>query len=358
MKDRRTINTDSMAGMSRSGIRVVHALLVLALLTLIFAGCQEKKYPVKETRAGQTGSEAAPEASATDRTNTAANVYYSFSDAAGNVVELPAKPRKVVSLLGSFAETWLLAGGELIGVTSDVMTDRNLGLPADTNIIGTVKEPNLEEIIALSPDFVILSPDVAGHVNAAESFREMGIVHAFFKVEYFEDYLSMLRICTDITGHEELYEKNGLDVKKQIDDILARLPDIAAADKPEILFIRAFSSGAKAKSEDNMTCRILDDLGTVNMAAKHESLLEELSMEIIILEDPDYIFVVPMADPEKSLQALEDGIQQNPAWSTLTAVENGRYHVLPKDLFHYKPNARWGESYEYIAKILYPEIFE
>ncbi len=358
MKDRRTINTDSMAGMSKSGIRVIHALLVLALLTLIFAGCQEKKYPVKETRAGQTGREAAPEASATDRTNTSADVYYSFSDAAGNVVELPAKPRKVVSLLGSFAETWLLAGGELIGVTSDVMTDRNLGLPADTNIIGTVKEPNLEEIIALSPDFVILSPDVAGHVNAAESFREMGIVHAFFKVEYFEDYLSMLRICTDITGHEELYKKNGLDVKKQIDDILARLPDIAAADKPEILFIRAFSSGAKAKSEDNMTCRILDDLGTVNMAAKHESLLEELSMEIIILEDPDYIFVVPMADPEKSLQALEDGIQQNPAWSTLTAVENGRYHVLPKDLFHYKPNARWGESYEYIAKILYPEIFE
>ena len=31
--------------------------------------------------------------------------------------------------------------------------------------------------------------------------------------------------------------------------------------------------------------------------------------------------------------------------------------VLPKDLFHYKPNNRWGESYQYLGEILYPELF-
>ena len=31
-------------------------------------------------------------------------------------------------------------------------------------------------------------------------------------------------------------------------------------EAPEILFIRAFSSGAKAKDDDNFACRILDDL--------------------------------------------------------------------------------------------------
>ena len=38
----------------------------------------------------------------------------------------------------------------------------------------------------------------------------------------------------------------------------------------------------------------------------------------------------------------------------LVSSENDRFVVLPKELFHYKPNARWGESYEYVAKILYP----
>ena len=76
------------------------------------------------------------------------------------------------------------------------------------------------------------------------------------------------------------------------------------------------------------------------------------------MDDPDYIFAVPMGDTEKSLQALKDNIESNPAWASLSAVQNGRYVILPKDLFHYKPNARWGESYEYLAKILYPDLFE
>ncbi|NLL91063.1 MAG: ABC transporter substrate-binding protein [Ruminococcaceae bacterium] len=337
-------------GNHSTATRIIYILVIFALLTLMFAGCNQKEYPDEDTNTETIKDEVLDE--------VASDVYYSFTDANGNEVEFTEKPQRVVSLMGSYAETWILAGGDLIGVTEDAMTDRDLGLPADTQIIGTVKEPNLEEIIALSPDFVILSPDMSGHVDVAETFKQMDIVHAFFKVEHFEDYLNMLKICTDITGNSELYEKNGLEVKKQIDDILAKVPDIDEDDRSEVLFIRAFSSGAKAKSDDNMTCKILDDFKTVNIAAKHESLLEELSMEIIILEDPDYIFVVPMADTEKSLQALEDGIQKNPAWSTLSAVENNRYYVLPKELFHYKPNARWGESYEYIAKILYPEIFE
>ena len=34
------------------------------------------------------------------------------------------------------------------------------------------------------------------------------------------------------------------------------------------------------------------------------------------------------------------------------------YHDYPGDLFHYKPNARWGESYAYLADILCPGALE
>ena len=70
-----------------------------------------------------------------------------------------------------------------------------------------------------------------------------------------------------------------------------------------------------------MACKIFDDLGTVNIAAKHKSLLEDLSIEEIIEEDPDYIFVVTMGNSEKAIQALKDGIEKNPAWSGLSAVK-------------------------------------
>jgi iron complex transport system substrate-binding protein len=281
--------------------------------------------------------------------------YYSFTDALKNTVHLKGKPQRVVSLVGSYAETWILAGGDLIGVTNDVINERKMDLPDGIKIVGTIKDPNAEEIIALSPDFVLLSADIESHVKISETLGKSNIPFAFFKVEHFEDYLNMLKICTDITDNKELYEKNGLAVKKQIDAVLAK---IDKKNNPDILFIRAFSSGAKAKNDDNMACRILNDLGTVNIASKHKSLLEDLSIEEIIQADPDYIFVVTMGDSKEALEALKVGIEKNPAWSNLSAVKNNRYIVLPKELYHYKPNARWGDSYEYAAKILYPDIFK
>lgn len=281
--------------------------------------------------------------------------YYTFTDDLSNTVTLKQKPERVVSLIGSYAETWVLAGGELVGVTDDVITQRQMDISEETKIIGTVKDPNLEELLSLSPDFVLLSPDIENHIKISETLENLNIAHAFFKVEYFEDYLNMLDICTDITGNKELYEENGLKVQRQIEDVLSK---IDKSKEPTVLFIRAFSSGAKAKSDDNMACKILEDLGTCNIASKHQSLLEDLSIEEIIEEDPDYIFVTTMGDSDKAIEALKKGIQQNPAWNNLSAVKNDRYVILPKELFHYKPNARWGESYEYLAKILYPENFQ
>ncbi len=314
-------------------VKIFTVILMVTLLISLITGCKAK----------------------TEATEDDTKSYYSFTDSLGNTVNLKNKPQRVVSLVGSYAETWILAGGDLVGVTNDVISERNLALPDETQIVGTIKDPNVEEVIALSPDFVLLSPDIESHIKISDTLKKARIQFAYFKVEHFEDYLEMLKICTEITGNNELYEKNGLTIKGKIDDVLTR---VDKNDSPEILFIRAFSSGAKAKDDDNMACKILDDLGTVNIAAKHQSLLEELSIEEIIMEDPDFIFVVTMGDSEKALNGLKEGIEKNPAWCQLTAVKNDRYIVLPKDLFHYKPNARWGESYEYLAKILYPDEFK
>ena len=90
---------------------------------------------------------------------------------------------------------------------------------------------------------------------------------------------------------------------------------------------------------------------------KYNILTLHTSLEEVIAADPDYIFVTTMGDEQKALDYLNGLIQQNPAWSELSAVKEDRYVVLPKDLFHYKPNNRWGESYQYLGEILYPTLF-
>lgn len=263
----------------------------------------------------------------------------------------------MVSLYGSFAETWVLAGGELAGTTADAVEERNMELPGSTQIIGTVKTPDTERMAALNPDFVILSADIASHVQMDDMLTDMQIPHAYFRVDAYQDYLDMLNGFCRLTGRADLYEKNGAAVERQIHEILQKIPKMKK--RPTVLLIRAFSTGAKAKGKDNLAGVILDDLNTDNIVQRHESLLEDLSLEEIIKEDPDFIFVSVMgADDEKALDALKKDFQSNPAWQDLKAVKNDRYIVLPKELFHYKPNAKWGESYAYLARILYPEAMD
>ena len=51
---------------------------------------------------------------------------------------------------------------------------------------------------------------------------------------------------------------------------------------------------------------------------------------------------------------LETTLLNNPAWQSLTAVQEGRYYVMDPNLYNLKPNARWGEAYEQLADVLYP----
>ena len=121
--------------------------------------------------------------------------------------------------------------------------------------------------------------------------------------------------------------------------------------------MRAFSSGIKAKKDDNLAGQILNELGITNIADANPSLLEEMSVEHIIKEDPDFIFALTMGSEAAAATYLNENVESNPVWQDLKAVKNNNYILLPKDLFHYKPNNRWDESYEYLAKIIYPEVF-
>ena len=274
-----------------------------------------------------------------------------FTDSLGNTVELEQPPKRVAALLGSYAETWLLAGGEVVAVTQDAYDERGLELPEDTVNLGANQQPDLEALFAAEPDLVLLTPDLDGQMGLKDSLAAAGIPAAWFKVETFDDYLNMLKICTDLTGRSDLYQKNGLDIQSGIDAAIASVPE---GEGPTVLLLRAYSSGVRAKNSDSIAGAMLKDLGAVNIADSNSGLLEDLQMESILAADPEFIFVTTMgARQEAALKSLDELLHSDPAWQTLTAVKEGRVEVLPKDLFHYKPNARWGESYQMLAELMY-----
>lgn len=259
-------------------------------------------------------------------------------------------PQRVVSLYGSYAEAWAQAGGTLVGATEDAVSERGMDL-GNAQIIGTTKAPNLERILALDPDLVILSLDIAAQVSAAEVLEAAGVPCAAFRVDTWQDYARMMDVFTALTGRRDLYEAIVPPMEAAIGETIA---SAQAQNAPTVLLLRAYSTGVKAKADDNLAGAMLEDLGCVNIAARQPSLLEELTLEAIVVEDPDCIFISVMGgDEEAALAVVEETLGQNPAWQGLTAVKEGRVYVLPRDLFHYKPNARWAESYAFLYELLF-----
>ena len=316
---------------------------------LLLTGCGAST--VAESSAPAPGSETAESAPASPET---AATTLTFTDDLDREVTVPANPERVAVLLGSYADVWCLAGGQdsLVAAASDAWTDFDLNLGEDVANLGSLMEPNLEELIAAAPDLVIASSNTTSNVELLPSLEQLGVPVAYFGVNSFNDYLEMLDVCTRITGHPENYQTYGLDVQAQVD----KAKEQNDGSAPTVLLLRSASTSCKVKnSKGTVLGEILADLGAVNIADSDTGLLEDLSLERIIADDPDYIFVVFQGSDQAAAQkTLDAALTSNPAWETLSAVQNGRFYIMEKELYHLKPNARWGEAYQKVADILYP----
>ncbi|MGO5022216.1 ABC transporter substrate-binding protein [Lawsonibacter sp. LCP25S3_G6] len=325
--------------------RTLICALLCAALALNLAGCAGQSAP---------SASAGASASASAAQSTPAGESVTFTDDLGREVTL-SSPKRVAALIGSFADVWCLAGGKdtLVAAADDSWTQFDLGLGEEVKNLGAVKTPSQEILLAADPDFVIGSTKTAADVELMDLMDELGIPAACFDISSYEDYLRMLDICTQLTGDTEAYEQHGTAVQEQIDAARSR----ADGSNPTVLYVRATGSSCKVKNSENTVLgEMLADLGCVNIADSETSLLESLSMETILACDPEYIFVVLQgSDPTDAEITLQNALLSDPAWNSLTAVKEGRLYYMDQQLYNVKPNARWGEAYEKLADILYPE---
>ena len=316
----------------------------LVLTGLLLAGCGAEP-PAPTTFPTETVSQAAPGESA----------VYRFTDDLGRTVTLDRVPSRVVSLLGSYADLWNLAGGTSVAAPDDAWDDYRLEMPADAVNLGGTKHLSLEAVLAAEPDFILASSRTKSHLEWQSTLEASGIPVAYFEVTGFADYLHMLKICTEILGTPDRYETYGTAVQAQIDEAIAdseaRLAD---SEAPKILHMRMSASGLRVKnSEGNVLGEMARALGCINIADSDTTLLENLSMEHILVQDPDYILLVQQGDDtEGARKVLDRFIAENPAWQELSAVRNDRVLILDKRLFSLKPNALWGEAYLQLERLL------
>ena len=332
-------------------------ILILILLLSIFVACESNEIKEEDLEVNQVeGDELI--AIKEEYGITISDETVSFIDGRGEEVTLNKNPERVVVVYNSYLDIWMKNGGNIVGKIEDSVGQAEIPGTEDAEIVGALGTISLEKVLELEPDLVVLMSTQKSQMELVPGLEENNI--PFIAIEYSnkEDYFKIGRLFSALNEREDLYEENVIKVKNEIENIIKKSPK---DEKKKVLLMMASAKSVTARGSDTTTGEMLQDLNTINIADTSNDALSDknFSIEKILEEDPDFIFVQTSgSDLDKVRERMKEDVESNPAWSSLSAVKNDRYIILPKDLYMFKANHRYAEAYKGLAEILYPEVFK
>lgn len=280
--------------------------------------------------------------------------YLTLKDAAGRQVVLASKPERVVSLSPSYLGMIDAVGGKIVGrATSKVgiIPDSMQAVPE----VGLVFNINMENLVALKPDLVLAGRNQHEKFVPLLESNKINVIE--FDAKTFDEVKQTVKILGDIYGSPEKAKAENELLDKQISAITSKLPN----DKKRIVIMHATASSVTVEGSHSIAGCVSDILGFENVAAaalNGKSDKTPYSMESLVGQNPDLIFITSMGKAEEIENRLRMDFKKNPAWNSLAAVQQGKVYVLPEKLFLLNPGLRYPEAVKYMAQQVYPEVFK
>ena len=331
--------------------------LMVLIITLIFVGtgCSNNAIQANEDQNIGTDEVIIEEYGVTIGEDTV-----SFVDGRNKEVTIKKNPERVIALFDSYLEVWCKSGGTVVG-RLEAPQEKQVEEARNAEVVGKQGAISLEKVLALEPDLVILNSNQKSQMELVPILEDNKI--QVIALNYFvkDDYFKLVRLFTALNEREDFYEEYAVKVKQDIGKIIEKASTSSVDKEFKVLLMMASRKSITVRGSDSTVGEMLKDLNTINISDGANSSLDAkaFSMEKIIEEDPDFIFVQTTGkNKDKIFERLKKDVESNPAWGSLTAVKEGRYIFLPKELYMYKPNHRYAEAYEGLARILYPDVFQ
>ncbi len=278
-------------------------------------------------------------ASAVGRPVFAADPFpLALKDDRGVTVRLPVSPRRVVSLAPSLTEIVFLLGrgGSLVGVT------RFCNVPAAASAlpkIGGVIDPDIERIVALSPDLVLCTTD-GNPRDKVRALEEMGIPCFAVAPQDLDAVFTAIERLGILLGAADRgrAEAEALRLRAR----LARPPS-GDAEKPAVLFVVS-TEPIIAAGEGTFMDELVRLAGGRNVAARFSGRYPRLSVEGLVAARPDVIFVAGMSGVERFPPEVT-------RWKEVPAFRDGAVITLDGDLVT-RPGPRLVSALERVSAAL------
>lgn len=338
-------------------------LVSLALMTvLLCCGC--------------TSSATSPSSSGTTFSNNSA---VTITDGYGRSVTIPANPDRIIcSGAGCLRYiVYLGAQDKVVGV--DSIEKKNQTNEARAYTIANPQLANLpligefrgkddpEKIVAIDPQVIFKTGSVtdqpASVIAAADTLQNktgipvIAIPYGSLKNEKEQAQMdNSLTLMGRILGKENRAAELIGFINATSADLESRTGNISGATQKTVYIGGVSSSGAHGFVSTEPAYPPFLWVHAKNIAAGSSSEHADISKEVIVEENPEYIFI-----DAGTLQIVNgsaiDELKNNPAYSSLSAVKNGKvYGVLPYNFYTTNYESVLADAY-FVGKTLYPDRF-
>lgn len=279
--------------------------------------------------------------------------YAVITDAAARTVVLDKKPERVVALNPSYLNMIDSVGGTIVGRATSKLVDlpeSMKGVPE----IGFVYNINMESLIGLKPDLVLAGKNQ--HDKFVPLLESNNIKVIELNAKTYDDVKDTVKMLGEIYGTQEKAQQECALLDKEINAVREKLP----REKKRVVIMHATASSVTVEGEKSIAGCVSDILGFENIAYKAlggKSEKTPYSMEALVEQDPEIIFITFMGKADEIENRLQNDFKNNPAWASLRAVQQGKVYVLPENLFLLNPGLAYPEAVKYMAKQVYPEVF-
>jgi len=279
-------------------------------------------------------------------------------DATGREIRPPAKVERVYAA-GPPASmlVFAIAPDKLTGWTRAMrpneaafLPERYAQLPELGRLTGRGNTANVEVVLKAKTDLIV---DVGSTGETLASLatqvqQQTRIPYALFDGRI-ESTPAALRALGRLMGNQAESERLAAWYERELADAKQR---VSKANQHPIVYYGRSPSGLQTGGKGSINIEVLDFLGTRNAAAGARAGLATVSLEQVLLWDPDVILTT---DPNFWKSVWTDA-----RWRTVKAVAAKRVYLsphLPFGWFDFPPGANRLLGVWWAGKLLYPQTF-
>lgn len=252
---------------------------------------------------------------------SAADRLIPITDDRGVTVEVPVTPQSVAAVSYLAVDVGLALGVAPRHFAVTYMTkgrnpDFLLGLTREMKLLGQRAKPNLELVSEAKPDLIVAMKRYT--IGNAASYQAIAPYLAYNMERYDESFREVSALAR-IFGQPERGEALNASFKRHLADYVAKAPKNV---HPRFVIMWGGDTPFAFHTE-NTAASIVAALGGDNIVGPmthDERFGMEMSLEAMLEKDPEVIFIYD-SGPDRPQE-------NNPIWSQLSAVKNGRVHYV------------------------------